>query len=242
VTAANARLLDLRDGADADDLALQEAQVQAAEIAVARARVEQSQVRLVAPFDGVIAAVNVNAGEYSTPQVPAFVLLTPGALRLKIIVGENDRPHIRAGQEGEITFDALPNEPFGFVIRSVGDAPKIEQGVATYAAEATLTMRPDGARPVSGMSGVGNVLVTEKTDALAIPARALRRIGREQVVDVMVDGAIQERAVVAGISDGQVVEIVSGIEEGERIVLRSVTKSDPDALPTRERVLPGGIR
>jgi hypothetical protein len=92
------------------------------------------------------------------------------------------------------------------------------------------------------MSGVAEVLITEKTDVLAIPTRALRRIGREQVVDVMVNGAVEERAVQAGISDGQYVEVISGLDEGEQVVLRAVTQAGAQALPTRERLLPGGVR
>lgn len=242
LAAAQAKLADLLDGADADEVALLSAQVSAAEIAVLRAQVEQSHARLLAPFSGVVAAVNVQPGEYGAPALPAFVLLTPRALRLNLVIGENDRPYVSSGQQGTITFDAMPNQAYPFAIQNMGDAPKIEQGVATYTAEASLTVPAGAVRPVTGMSGVAEVLITEKTGVLAIPARALRRIGREQVVDVMADGAVEERAVQAGISDGQYVEVIAGLDEGEQVVLRAVTGATPQALPTRERLLPGGIR
>ena len=207
LAAAESKLADLLDGADADDVALMRAQVGVAEIAVQRAKTEQTHATLVAPFRGVVAAVNVHRGEYAAPASPAFVLLTPGALRIDLVIGENDRPYIRTGQQGTVTFDAMPNQSYALVIRNMGDAPKIEQGVATYTAEASLTVPLDAVRPVTGMSGVAEVLITEKTDVLAIPTRALRRIGREQVVDVMVNGAVEERTVQAGVSDGQYVEV-----------------------------------
>jgi HlyD family secretion protein len=242
LAAAQAKLADVLDGPDADDVALQNAQIHAAEIAVLLARLQQDRGRLLAPFSGVIAAVNVHPGEYDTPAAPAFVLLTPGALRLDLVIGENDRPFVRTGQQGTITFDAMPNQAYPFVIRSIGDAPKIEQGVATYTAEATLTLPAGAVRPVAGMSGVTEVLITEKADVLAIPTRALRRIGREQVVDVMANGVVEERPVQAGISDGQYVEVLSGLAEGDQVVLRTVTNAASQALPTRERVLPGNVR
>lgn len=242
LAAAQAKLADLLDGPDADDVALLNAQIGVAEIAVQRAQVEQTRARLVAPFRGVVAAVNVHPGEYGTPALPAFVLLTPGALRLNLVIGENDRPYVHSGQQGTIVFDAMPNQAYDFVIQNMGDAPKIEQGVATYTAEASLTVPADAVRPVTGMSGVAEVLITEETDVLAIPARALRRIGREQVVDVMANGVVEERAVHAGISDGQYVEVISGLDEGEQVVLRAVTQAGSQALPTRERLLPGGVR
>jgi HlyD family secretion protein len=242
VAAAQAKLADLLDGADADEVALMNAQVSVAEVAVQRAQVEQTRARLLAPFRGVVAAVNVHRGEYSAPASPAFVLLTPGVLRLNLVIGENDRPYVRSGQQGTVTFDAMANQAYAFVIQNMGDAPKIEQGVATYTAEASLTVPAGAVRPVTGMSGVAEVLITEKTDVLAIPARALRRIGREQMVDVMANGAVEERAVQAGISDGQYVEVISGLDEGEQVVLRAVTQATPQALPTRERLLPGGVR
>jgi HlyD family secretion protein len=242
LTAAQSKLADLLDGADPDDVALMTAQVGVAEIGVQRAQMEQGRAKLLAPFRGVVAAVKVHRGEYASPAVPAFVLLTPGSLRIDLVIGENDRPYIHSGQKGTIAFDAMPNQAFEFVIHNLGDAPKIEQGVATYTAEASVTVPADAVRPVTGMSGVAEVLITEKIDVLAIPSRALRRIGREQVVGVMVNGAVEERAVQAGISDGQYVEIVSGLEEGDQVLLRPVTQSTPQALPTRDRQLPGGVR
>ena len=242
VAAARAKLADLLDGAAADEVALMSAQVGVAEIAVQRAQTEQTRTRLVAPFRGVVAAVNVHRGEYSAPASPAFVLLTPGALRLNLVIGENDRPYVSSGQQGTITFDAMANQVYAFVIQNVGDAPKIEQGVATYTAEASMTVPAAAIFPVTGMSGVAEVLITEKTAVLAIPSRAIRRIGREQMVDVMTNREVEERAVQTGISDGQFVEVISGLAEGEQVVLRPVTQGAAQALPTRERLLPGGVR
>ncbi len=242
LAAADAKLADLLDGANADDVAIMSAQVKVAEIAMLRAHVDQTHAQLLAPFRGVVAAVNIHPGEYTSPASPAFVLLAPGSLRLSLVVGENDRPYVSGGQHGTITFDAMPNQPYSFVIRNMGDAPKIEQGVATYVAEASLTVPEGAVRPVTGMGGVAEVLITEKADVLAIPTRALRRIGREQIVDVIATGVIEERTVEAGISDGQYVEVISGLSEGEQVVLRTVTNAAPRALPTRERTLPGGVR
>jgi multidrug efflux pump subunit AcrA (membrane-fusion protein) len=242
LAAASAKLADVLDGADADDVAIQRAQVRIAEVALLRAHAQQLDARLVAPFRGVVAAVNVHPGEYTSPASPAFVLLTPGALRLTLVIGENDRPFVSSGQKGTIAFDAMPNQPYAFVIQHMGDAPKIEQGVATYVVEATLVVPAGAVRPVTGMGGVAEVLIIEKPDVLAIPSRALRRIGREQVVDVMAGGAVEERTVQAGISDGQYVEVLSGLAEGDQVVLRAVTGAASGALPTRERTLPGGVR
>ncbi|MBI5284105.1 MAG: HlyD family efflux transporter periplasmic adaptor subunit [Chloroflexi bacterium] len=242
LAAARAKLDDLLDGSDADDVALLRAKVSAAEIGVQQAQVQQAHTRLLAPFGGVVAAVNVHAGEYLPAAAPAFVLLTPGALRLNLVIGENDRPYVSVGQQGTITFDAAPSQAYAFAIQHLGESPKIEQGVATYVAEATLIVPADAERPITGMSGVAEVLLTEKTAVLAIPTRALRRIGREQVADVMANGAIEERTVETGISDGQYVEVISGLEEGDQVLLRAVTGAAPVALPTRERLLPGGVR
>ena len=72
--------------------------------------------------------------------------------------------------------------------------------------------------------------------------RALSAASAGSRVDVMANGAVEERAVQAGISDGQYVEVISGLAEGELVVLRAVTQGSPKALPTRERLLPGGVR
>jgi hypothetical protein len=91
------------------------------------------------------------------------------------------------------------------------------------------------------MSGNGTIITETRGDIIAVPPRAIRRKGAAQVVDVRRNDTIVEQVVVTGLSDTNNVEIVSGLEEGDVLVvpvLVSGSASDEEKEPT----LPSGIR
>jgi hypothetical protein len=91
------------------------------------------------------------------------------------------------------------------------------------------------------MSASGQLRVDSKPDVLVVPSRAVRRRGSEQVVDVRRDGVVVEQVITTGISDTESVEVLTGLTEGEMIVvpaLRTAEEEEADAVPT----IPGGIR
>ena len=72
-----------------------------------------------------------------------------------------------------------------------------------------------------GMSATADIMISERSDALLVPSRAIKSDSKgNQIVEVMVDGKIQERSVVTGISDGFDTEIIKGLDAGEMVVVR----------------------
>jgi HlyD family secretion protein len=95
------------------------------------------------------------------------------------------------------------------------------------------------------MNANGQLTTSSKADILVVPPRALRRRGSEQIVDVRRDGAIVEQVVTTGVSDNTNVEILTGLSEGDVVVLPTVAGAGADgagAGPTPVPTLPGGIR
>ena len=231
-------------GAEAEDIELQQEQVRLAQLALKEAKKALSDATIVAPFDGNVAALSIRVGELVGPTVPALTLLTPGALRVALTVGETELPDIKVGQHGGIQFDAIQERPFLFEITGIGLAPQVQQGVVTYDVRAPLTVGddiPPDQRPAPGMNGAAVIVTEQKNDVLAVPSRAIRRRGSELIVEVLVDGEVEQKLVETGLTDGENTEIVSGLEVGDEVVLRGGTAAEAEAGETPE-TLPEGIR
>jgi HlyD family secretion protein len=176
---AQAKWDDVYDGTDALDIALQRDQVRQAELSVERARDNLESVKLIAPFDGSVASLDIEVGqEVSGAGAAAIVLHTPDALRLDLTVSESDRPDVEAGQSGYATFDALGDSQFPLVIDSVGSSPTTTQGVVIYEVQATIQSMgsafaarvQSGEAPAATASPQAGIPDTEN-----IPAEALER-------------------------------------------------------------------
>jgi RND family efflux transporter MFP subunit len=231
----------LIEGADPDDVDLQRQQVSLADIAVDQAQRALDDATLKAPYDGSVSSIDIQVGDFVSSQLSAITLLTPGALKVSLAVGETDLPSLRVGMVGVMIFDALQDHPFPVVITRIGLGPKVEQGVVTYAVEGALSGLGQGPadRPAPGMNGSA-VLVTEQhQDVLVVPNRAIRRRGDQVVVDVMVNGKVETRTIQTGLSDTDNTEVVSGLAEGDLLALPVTTTAGQQQGQTG---LPEGIR
>jgi multidrug efflux pump subunit AcrA (membrane-fusion protein) len=246
LSAATSARNDLLAGADQEDIDLQKQQVTLAELAVEKARKALEDATLTAPFDGSAAAINIHVGDVISPSVPAITILTPNALRVKLTLGETDLPAISVGQMGLIIFDAIQDVAYPLKITSIGLAPDTQQGVVTYTALAELTRLDEGGenvRPAPGMNGAAMVTTEEKTNVLVVPSLAIRQRGGNSVVDVLVDGKLETRTIRTGTSDTANIEITSGLEAGDLVILPGTARTTTEeATPEGGEDLPGGIR
>lgn len=241
LNAAIAKRDELLRGADPDDVDMQRQQVRLAEIGVDEARKALDEATLKAPYDGTVGGIDIVVGDLVSSQLPAITLLTPGALMVRLDIGETDLPSLRQGMVGMMLFDAVQGRPFPIVITAIGLEPKMEQGIVTYVVEGALVGLSEDAdnRPVPGMNGAAMLVTEERRDVVAVPNRAIRRRGDEIVVEVMVDGTPEIRPIEAGLSDTDNTEVVSGVEEGDLVV---VPGTKPANQESEEEALPEGIR
>ena len=170
------------------------------------------------------------------------MLLTPNQLTLKMSVGETDYANIKQGQAGGVLFDSIPGKVFPFVISEIGLSPAVTQGVVTYQVKASLIVGADGPRPAPGMNARGQIITESKPNILVVPPRAIRKSGNDQVVDVRRNGAVVEQVVTTGASANDQVEIATGLNEGDIVVVASLTSAKPGSTPKAAATLPGGVR
>jgi HlyD family secretion protein len=209
---------------------------------VTAADIRLRDAQIVAPFDGTVAQINAKPGEFSSQAAtdPPIVLLTPDALLLTMDIGETDYANVKVGKAGGVLFDGIPGKIYPFVVTEVGLSPTVTQGVVTYEVKATLVVRDGDPRPTPGMNARGQIISESHPNVLAIPPRAITRRGSDQIVELKEGGVIREQVVTTGVSDNNNVEVLTGLGEGDVIVVPAL--SSASAGPTPQATLPGGIQ
>jgi RND family efflux transporter MFP subunit len=229
VTAALAGLADKSGtGVRQSDLAIQEAAVRQAQVGVRQAKRDLDAATLVAPFDGVVASVGCAVGE-QLPCAPASASATSGSsafmvlvdlsrLQVQATIGQADVARVRPGQLARVTFDAFSGQTFRGTVASLSTQGTSNQGAVTYGV--TLDLDTAGTAIPPGLTANVTVVVDHKGSALAVPPEVLRRENKSVVLDVLgPDGSITPRAVTIGIERDSAVELTSGVDEGEQVVL-----------------------
>lgn len=173
---------------------------------------------ILAPIDGTIILRNVEAGQTFTSSDPVFVM--SDRLTVKAQVDETDIAQIKLGQKATITLDAYPKDKIRGKVDQIAFDAKTVNNVTTYDIDVLPETKPEYMR--SGMTANVTFLVTAKEDILTVPNAALKTKDSKYSVMVKVNGETQEKNVEVGISDGKRTEIVSGLTEGDTIVIAEI--------------------
>ena len=199
------------------------ADVEQAGANVRLARVQRGRTVLVAPFDGTVAKIVGEVGEYSTPSPPgvptppAIDLIDESCLYVKAPMDEVDAPKVSAGQRVRISLDALPKQSFPGKVRRVAPyVTAVEKQARTVDIEATFDEPARAGRLLVGYSADVEVVLDGRDDALRVPTAALLEGGRVLVVGA--DNRLQERKIKAGLANWEYTEVLEGVSAGERIV------------------------
>jgi HlyD family secretion protein len=222
-TDAYARAKGARDTTTAaarpEDRALYEAQIRQAEAAMRSIEAQLQETEIRAPVSGVVTRVGGEVGEIVGPGEMIASLMPEGDLQVRINISEGNVVDVSPGQKARITLDAFSDgtEWQGTVLE-VEPAETIVGGAVYY--EAVVAIDVDDPRIRRGMSA--NVWITTKENlrALVVPASAISSHDGKDFVRVLDGRKPEEHEVTLGISssDGKV-EIVSGVEEGDTIVV-----------------------
>ena len=199
------------------NIAVAEAQLGFAEAAVQRTLVK-------APFDGTVAEVNAELGEFVTPSPPGIPTLPPidlldvSCLTVSAPIDEVDVARIRTGMPACVSLDAFPDKRCSGVVTRV--APYVlekEKQARTVEVEVTLRDPKDLAELLPGYSADIEVLLASKDKALRLPAEAILEGNRVLRVDP--DNVLREQRFEPGLANWNYTEVLSGLQAGDRVVL-----------------------
>jgi len=205
-------------------LELAEQSLELAEQSLETTRKQLDEATITAPLDGIIASVYVEEGDVISPptMAPQIVahLIDPSSMELNVEVDEIDVIEVKPGQRAIIEVDALPTLPIEGKVSFISLTPKEEGSVIVYDVKIDFNV-PEGIGLRTGMSATADIIIAERNNVLLVPDRAIKQDSQgNPIVEIMVNGQIEERGVDIGVSDGFQTEIVDGLEEGEVVMER----------------------
>lgn len=199
-----------------------------ARLSLQRAQDTLENYTITAPISGTVIEKNVKAGDNvnNIESGSLAVIYDLSYLKLEMNISELDLSKVRAGQEVEITADAIPGETFTGTVDRVSINGTTTNGFTTYPATILLSDY-GGLNP--GMNVSAGIVVERLKGALSIPASAVRR---GDTVLVPLEGCLspdgttvvdpaktEERTVTLGGGNGEYVEITSGLSEGDVVLV-----------------------
>jgi HlyD family secretion protein len=203
------------------DIAAAQAQILSAQgqVQAAQAALENTIIR--APVGGTITSVDIKTGELASALKEAIILQDVNNLHVEANISEANVADLKMDQTVDLTFDSLgPDRHFKGTLQTVNPASTVVSGVVDYKVTASLE-KVEEIKP--GMTANMIILVGQKDSALAVPQRAILNKDNGQkavrVIDNPQKKTYHEVTVITGMeADGGLVEITSGLNEGQEIV------------------------
>jgi RND family efflux transporter MFP subunit len=184
-----------------------------AEAQLALARKNLSYANIPAPIDGFVSERTADLGEYVSPQQKVATIVRTNPLRIRIDIPEQAIPEVRVGQSVSITTSAWPDRNFSGRVARI--APNVSATSRTLTVEAEIENSSGVLKP--GQFATVRILQERAEPAVLIPARAVVTEAGVNRVYVIKDGRAEQRLVQTGQTEGDLIEIKSGIAADEQV-------------------------
>jgi len=197
---------------------MQQGQVDAAQTQLALAQRNLGYTVVGSPMPGYVADRPADIGEYVSPQQKVATVVNLNPLRVRMDIPEQAIPQIRAGESVSVSVAAYPERSFA------GHVARVSPSVTTTSR--TLTVEADVENPTAelkpGEYATVRILLPQTEAAVLVPAKSLRTISGSIYVFVIKNGHAEQRLVQSGQSDGDLIELKSGVAADEVVATSSV--------------------
>ena len=213
-------------------------QIEQAQASLQSAMDDLSKTVYNSPIDGIITSLRVEEGEIAmigTMNNPGTILMTIADLsvmEVEVEVDETDVIGVKIGQQAEVRVDAFPDQTIQGKVTEIGSSAlqKVTSSEESRDFKVIITLEnpPESLKP--GLSATTDIITAEKTDVLAIPISALvlrekedeeeeKKDEQEEGVYVVEKNRAKFFPVEKGIMGEMMIEITTGLEEGQDIVV-----------------------
>jgi HlyD family secretion protein len=218
---AKATVAKLTAPATTLDQQIAQAAVSQAQAALKQAELALDNTLLKAPFDGIVAQVNVVAGNAANSATPALRLINRNPLHVDLRLSENDVAQVQKDQDVTLTIQSLGDWSTKGKVSYIAPAADNNNGLVTYPVR--VSFADNDPRVKVGMTADLKIVTALKENALLVPNTALLPKGSGRVVQVLTkdekgQASTQEVEVHTGLTDGTVTEITGGVQEGQEIL------------------------
>ena len=251
-------LFKAQQGINSDNPSDADFTVAQAAVATAEANVQVAQNNydatfVKAPVAGTVASISAVVGQNAPTassstigSVSGFIVLTDvSGLEVKAGFSESDAAKLVVGQSASFTFSALPNASANGKLISVDILPTTASGATTYGAYFSVEGNVKGLKP--GMTATVSNTTGAAINALAVASQAVTVRGSGAFVNVVTTkngkDVITPTPVTVGLQGDSLVQILSGVKAGTKVVLRTVSStSSSNGFPASGVPGGGGIR
>jgi RND family efflux transporter MFP subunit len=205
-----------------------------AAVASAKTQIESSRKAIAdavvtAPFSGYVSDRPADLGEYVTTSSKIATIVRTNPLLVRIDVPEQEITAIREGQSVSVSVSAYPDRSFSGYVHHV--APGVTPNSRTMTVEARVENGEGLLKP--GQFATVRILMPQTSPAMLVPARAVRNEAGTNFVFVIKDGRAEKRIVQLGQTEGDQVEIKTGLSADEQVATSNVELLN-DGTPVRQ--------
>ncbi len=206
------------------DIDAQALKVEQARMLVDSRQADLDSLTVRAPFDGVVTKVPVKPGDRLQAGSTVLTVQDPAHVQVQVAVPEMYMSKIKLGQQADVVFETRPDLAYPAKIVTIDAEAQPKDKTAIF----DVTVEIDKAQDVlPGMTAKVTITTETKENVLAVPARLIQLSGLDKTVSVLrVDKkdfwkrkVIQTVVVDTGITDGILVEITCGLEDGEELIV-----------------------
>ncbi|GAB1483011.1 efflux RND transporter periplasmic adaptor subunit [Treponema sp.] len=227
-----------------------EIKVRMAQLVLDKARREVQDALVKAPFSGTVLKTYTEVGDLLSPNTQIALFGDLSRLRLSAEVDEFDIGKIAVGQQVSISGDSIGEEAIRSTVEAISPIAQIVNNISIFTVSAVINNEEGRLRP--GMSADFSILI--KSDkGLVVPAKSVSSVRGRSYIEVLENGLVEKKRIEIGANDGINLVVLSGIEEGDAVVIPGVApvgvSSTPAASATAAKsVLPlpipgsGGVK
>lgn len=229
---AGEKLKIVESGPTGHELEALRAQVDQARIQMELAERQLNRNILKAEMDGTVITVEVAEGDHVEPGTRLIVIGNTGQVEVSAGVSETDSGRLKIGQKAKVTAAALPDQEYTGVLQSVSPGAVVKTGNQGSQIEVPITVRivgdAGGLRP--GYTVDLAITTVDRDKALVVPYEAVVEKDGVKKVFVVENKTAKVREIKAGINTELFTEIISGLREGETVILNPGDKLKDGSL------------
>lgn len=178
---------------------------------------------LVSPINGVVVAVDQPlSGTNITPASATFTIINPESIFLKAEIDQDQVSKIKVGQKAVLTIDAFPEQTFDSEITYIAFTPVAGESSTVYEVRFKVPVQNKDLSYRIGMNGDATVTLDQKDNTIVVSLDALNDDNGKSFVWIKNGNSLAKKYVETGIENDTEVEILSGLDKNDQIVIKKI--------------------